>query len=98
LITGQKATSRVPSEVVAHIGLDSINGVPVVPRYGEYEGGSPVPVATIRRHACDANIIPIVLSGDGVPLVSDAPSASRQKNNALHCARCTKPAPSATVR
>jgi len=68
LITGQKALSRVPAEVAIHVGLDSITGVPDAPKFGEYVDGSPVPVETIRRHACDANIIPIVLAGDGMPL------------------------------
>ena len=30
--------------------------------------GQHLPAATIRRLACDANVIPIVLGGDGVPL------------------------------
>ncbi len=51
-----------------HVGLDSINGVFGAPRFGEYQDGSPVPVETIRRHACDANIIPVVLGGDGMAL------------------------------
>lgn len=32
------------------------------------DNGAPVPVATLRRLACDADIIPVVLSGDGVVL------------------------------
>lgn len=34
----------------------------------EYSDGSPIPVEHIRRVACDAKIIPVVLGGDGVPL------------------------------
>jgi len=30
--------------------------------------GTPIPVATVRRLACDAHIIPVVLGGDGVAL------------------------------
>lgn len=34
----------------------------------EYADGTPIPVETMRRHACDAGVIPIVLGGDGMPL------------------------------
>jgi hypothetical protein len=34
----------------------------------ELDDGTPLPVATIRRLACDAHIIPVVLGGDGVVL------------------------------
>lgn len=68
LITSNRPAARVPAEVAIHVGLDSIDAVPGAPRFGEYIDGSPVPVETIRRHACDANIIPVVLNGDGMPL------------------------------
>ncbi|MGB0111598.1 MAG: DUF222 domain-containing protein [Ilumatobacteraceae bacterium] len=35
---------------------------------GELSDGTVLPVATIRRLACDAHIIPVVLNGDGVAL------------------------------
>jgi Domain of unknown function (DUF222) len=34
----------------------------------ELDDGTPLPVETLRRLACDAHIIPIVLNGAGVPL------------------------------
>jgi hypothetical protein len=68
LVCGQRATSRVPAEVIIHVPLDAINGAPGASKFGEYLDGAPVPVETIRRHACDANIIPAVLSGTGQPL------------------------------
>ena len=34
----------------------------------ETDNGTPLPVSTIRRLCCDADIIPIVLNGDGIPL------------------------------
>jgi len=34
----------------------------------ELDDGTPMPVATVRRLACDAGIIPVVLGGDGVVL------------------------------
>ena len=41
----------------------------------EYSDGSPLPAMTARRYACQANIIPVVLGGKGVPL--DVGRASR---------------------
>lgn len=34
----------------------------------ELDDGTPLPVETMRRLACDAHIIPIVLNGEGMPL------------------------------
>jgi hypothetical protein len=68
LITSTRTASRVPAEVVIHVGLDTINQTPGAPRFGEYSNGAPVPVETIRRHACDAKLIPVVLNGDGIAL------------------------------
>ena len=34
----------------------------------EYSDGTPIPAETARRHACAANIIPVVLGGDSRPL------------------------------
>jgi Domain of unknown function (DUF222) len=68
LVCSTRTTARVPAQVAIHIGIDSINNVPGAPRFGEYSDGTPVPAETVRRHACDANIIPVVLNGDGLPL------------------------------
>jgi hypothetical protein len=68
LVCANRTTARVPAEVVIHIELDAINNIPGASRFGEYVDGTPVPAETVRRHACDASIIPVVLNGDGVPL------------------------------
>ncbi len=68
LICGTAATSVGPARVAVHVPLDAINGIDGAPKFGEYSDGRPVPVETIRRHACDAEILPVVLSGDGLPL------------------------------
>ena len=34
----------------------------------EYSDGDPVPPDTVRRHACGAKIIPVVLDSNGMPL------------------------------
>jgi Domain of unknown function (DUF222) len=68
LVCSNRTAARVPAEVAIHIGIESLNNVPGAPKFGEYLDGTPVPAETVRRHACDANIIPVVLSGDGLPL------------------------------
>lgn len=68
LVTGQRAASRVPAEVVIHVGLEAINGAIGAPKFGEYLDGAPVPIEAVRRHACDAQIIPAVLDGKGMAL------------------------------
>jgi Domain of unknown function (DUF222) len=68
LVCSNRTAARVQAEVAIHIGIDSLNGVPGAPKFGEYIDGTPVPAETVRRYACDANIIPVVLSGDGLPL------------------------------
>jgi hypothetical protein len=61
------SSRRVPTLVV-HTDVSTL----VVDRHDETicetDSGAPVPVATMRRLACDADIMPIVLDGDGVVL------------------------------
>ena len=59
--------------------------------------GQPLPPATVRRLACDADIIPIVLAGDGRVVDVGRPNASRPPINAEHSAPCTRPAPHPTA-
>jgi Domain of unknown function (DUF222) len=68
LVCSNQTAARVPAEVAIHIGIDSLAGVPGAPKFGEYLDGTPVPAETVRRYACDANLIPVVLNGDGLPL------------------------------
>ena len=66
----------------------------------ETEDGIPIPVSTVRRLCCDAEIIPVVLGTDGVPLdmgrsVRTANRAQRRALRAMYrtCAHpdCTVP-------
>ena len=72
LICGQRV-SRVESGAVGVlIDLDAlIDGHATGPdgtrRTAETHAGTPLPVETIRRMACEAGIIPIVLGGDSQP-------------------------------
>jgi hypothetical protein len=70
--TSRTATSRTPgscrSDVVVHVDLETLtNGLSESSTH-RTSFGADLPVETIRRIACDANIIPLVLNGAGVPL------------------------------
>lgn len=68
LVTGARSTSRTPAAVAVHISLPALLDELGADTFGEYSDGTPVPAETIRRHACDARIIPVVLDGPGMPL------------------------------
>jgi hypothetical protein len=70
--TSRTATSRTGgscrSDVVVHIDLETLtNGLSESSTHRTVFGAD-LPVETIRRIACDANIIPLVLNGAGMPL------------------------------
>ncbi len=55
-------------ELLALVDLDTLTTGLRDASVCELHDGTEVPVATMRRLACDAHIIPVVLNGDGVPL------------------------------
>lgn len=61
---------RTHADVVVHIDLEAIRGVADASTAGTHRTvyGSDLPIHTIRRLACEANIIPLVLDGAGLPL------------------------------
>jgi hypothetical protein len=69
LITGARAVNgRVP-EVSVHIDHDTLRDeARAAGMVRELDDGTPLPPATVRRLCCDADLIPIVLGGDGVVL------------------------------
>lgn len=69
LVTGARATQRRPNAAVA-IHVDLTTMVDGLHEHGicEYSDGTPVPIETVRRHACEAGIIPVVLGGASAPL------------------------------
>ncbi|MEM9039659.1 MAG: DUF222 domain-containing protein [Actinomycetota bacterium] len=75
LVCGARAVSTPPPEVSIHIDhrtlVDGLHDQSLC----EYVDGTPLPVDTVRRHACTAHLIPIVLDGAGQPL--DVGRASR---------------------
>jgi hypothetical protein len=61
----------------------------------ETDDGVPLPVSTVRRLCCDAEIIPMMLGTDGVPLDAgrSVRTANRQQRRALRamCRTCAHP-------
>ncbi len=68
LITSTRAAAHTVPEVVVLIDLLTLQAGTHNDSTCEYSNGTPVPVATARRHACTADIIPVVLDGEGRPL------------------------------
>jgi hypothetical protein len=68
LITGARAVDRRVPEVSVLIDLVTLRDGLHDHSTCETSDGQPIPPDTIRRLGCDADIIPIVLGGDGVPL------------------------------
>jgi hypothetical protein len=89
---------RRPSLVV-HVGLDEL--VDGVRGRGicETDSGVAVPVATVRRLACDADIIPVVLDGRGVVLDQGRAKrlATAEQRLALEAMQATCSHPDCTV-
>lgn len=56
------------AEIVVHIDLAALRGDITDAGRPATQHGVELPVETLRRLACDADIIPIVLSGESVPL------------------------------
>ncbi len=64
---GDGESRRCPT-IVVHIDVKTLVDGHHAGTMTETDNGCPVPVATMRRFACDADIIPVVLDGDGVVL------------------------------
>ena len=68
LITGGRSTDRRVPEVSVLIDLETLCHGLHERSVCETGDGNPLPPETIRRLCCDADLLPIVLGGDGVPL------------------------------
>ena len=73
LICGERVSRAESGGVMVLIDLDAmVDGNTTSPdgqrRTAETQGGTPLPAETIRRIACDAGIIPVVLGGEGQAL------------------------------
>ena len=68
LVTSTRAAAQAVPEVGVLIDLPTLQAGTHADLICEYADGTALPVATARRHACNANIIPVVLDGEGRPL------------------------------
>ena len=69
LVAGGHQTVRpAATEIVVHIDYDTITNGLHEHSICEFGDGTQIPVEMTRRLACNADIIPIVLGGDSVPL------------------------------
>ncbi len=64
--SGTGCVSR--AEIVVHITLDQLTGASQEADVITTQHGVDLPVETVRRLACDADIVPVVLNGQGVPI------------------------------
>ncbi len=63
------STGCVPrAEIVVHVDLDQLTGTSDDAKVITTQHGVELPVETVRRLACDADIVPVVLNGQGVPI------------------------------
>ena len=67
-LSGDTVAGPARAEIVVHVPLDQLTGAAQEAGVITTQHGVQLPVATVRRLACDADIIPVVLNGDGVPL------------------------------
>jgi hypothetical protein len=66
--TSSRSGGSCRSDVVVHVDLETLTSGLSASSTHRTSFGADLPVETIRRIACDANIIPLVLNGSGVPL------------------------------
>jgi hypothetical protein len=84
LVTSKRAAATPPSNIAVLIDVATIINGRHAETTCEYSDGTPLPIETARRLACDANIIPVVLGGDGQPL--DVGRAKRHATQAQRTA------------
>ena len=65
---GDMVTSPVRAEIIVHVPLDQLTEQAESAGVITTQHGVELPAETVRRLACDADIIPVVLNGDSVPL------------------------------
>ena len=99
LITGARDEGRGAPEVSVLIDLDTLRDRLHDRSVCETSTGEVVPVATIRRLCCEADIVPIVLDGDGVALDVGRSKrvATREQRRALRAMYRTCAHPGCTV-
>ena len=91
--------SQARTGMVVHIDLPTLTGGRHDTTLCETDSGVPLPVDTVRRMACDADIIPIVLNGDRVVLDQGRAKrlATHEQRIAIEAMQATCSHPDCTV-
>jgi hypothetical protein len=92
------AGARCPAELLMLIDLETMRHGLHRASICETYDGQPLPPETVRRLACEADIIPVVLDGEGPSSTSGEPNASPPPINAEPSEPCTRPARHPTAR
>ncbi len=89
LVTGARSGGRRGGEVLVIVDhqtmVDGLHANSVC----ETSDGLPLPPEAVRRMACDAGIVPVVLNGNGVTLDLGRSAGSPTVRNDNRCGRCT---------
>lgn len=87
------------SAVVTHIDLETLIDGLHERGLCETDSGVPLPIDTVRRLACDADIIPVVLDGDGIVLDQGRAKrlATPEQRTAIQAMQATCSHPDCTV-
>jgi Domain of unknown function (DUF222) len=95
---GAPNTPRTSSSLVVHVGLGRLTGTEPE-GLCETDSGVPIPVETARRMACEADIIPVVLDGNGVVLDEGRAKrlATAEQRTAIEAMQSTCSHPDCTV-
>jgi hypothetical protein len=98
LVTGPRATGRRPAEVTVLVDEATLRQGLHARSVCETSDGLPLPVDAVRRLCCDADIIPVVLNGQGVAVDQGRKQRSRRRPSAGSSGRCTGTAASPVAR
>ena len=100
LVTGVRTGERRHPEVLVLVDHDTLATGVHERTVCETNDGSPLPVETVRRMCCEADIIPIVLNGEGVALDAGRSRrvATASQRRALRAMYRTCGFPGCTVR
>lgn len=98
--TGIDASRPARAEIIVHVDLATLRDEVANSGHPVTQHGVEIPAETLRRLACDADLIPVVLSGESVPL--DVGKAKRlatvHQRRALAASHETCAYPNCTVK
>jgi hypothetical protein len=95
--SGTERSGRSVPSIAVHVGLERLTDG--APGLCECDDGTPLPVETVRRLACEADLIPVVLDGKGVVLDQGRAKrlATAEQRTAIEATQRTCSHPDCTV-